>query len=151
MPSLNAMFCTIEPNKAKVEVPDERFTKLCEIYEPKSKVPASLNILDIAGLVKGASQNAGMGNAFLSHIQAVDGIYHVVRAFDDDDVPHFEGEVDPERDLEIIQGELIEKDKAGLDKKIEDLKKQLERIGFSASGSQDVKNEKECLEKVCIF
>lgn len=141
------MFCTIEPNKAKVEVPDERFEKLCEIYKPKSKVPASLTILDIAGLVKGASDNAGMGNAFLSHIQAVDGIFHVVRAFDDDEVPHFEGDVDPIRDLEIIQGELIEKDKAGLDKKIEDIDKQIGRVG-SGPGSTELKVEKATLEKV---
>ena len=141
------MFCTIDPNKAKVEVPDDRFTKLCEIYKPKSKVPASLTILDIAGLVKGASQNAGMGNAFLSHIQAVDGIFHVVRAFDDDDVPHFEGEVDPIRDLEIIQGELIEKDKATLDKKLEDLAKSIERLGMS-QGIAEAKFEKATLDKV---
>lgn len=143
------MFCTIDPNKAKVDVPDERFDKLCEIYNPKSKVCAHLNILDIAGLVKGASENAGMGNAFLSHIQAVDGIYHVVRAFDDEDVPHFEGEVDPIRDLEIIQGELIEKDKAGIAKKIEDLAKQLERLG-STPGSTEVKLEKGTLDKVLL-
>jgi len=144
------MFCTIEPNKAKVEVPDERFTKLCEIYKPKSKVAASLTILDIAGLVKGASDNAGMGNAFLSHIQAVDGIYHVVRAFDDEDVPHFEGDVDPIRDLDIIQGELIAKDKAGLDKKLDELAKAVERLGTS-QGSIEAKFEKATLDKVISF
>jgi obg-like ATPase 1 len=141
------MFCTIEPNKAKVEVPDPRFDKLCEIYAPKSKVGASLNIMDIAGLVKGASQNAGMGNAFLSHIQAVDGIFHVVRAFDDEDVPHYEGDVDPIRDLEIIQYELMEKDKTGIDKKIDELDKQLTRLG-SGQGFQEVKLEKSVLDKV---
>jgi obg-like ATPase 1 len=141
------MFCTIDPNKAKVDVPDSRFDKLCEIYNPKSKVAAWLSILDIAGLVKGASQNAGMGNAFLSHIQAVDGIYHVCRAFDDEDVPHFEGDVDPIRDLEIIQGELIEKDKASLLKNIDDLDKQINRVG-SGSGGCELKAQKATLDKV---
>jgi ribosome-binding ATPase YchF (GTP1/OBG family) len=80
------------------------------MFKPKSSVPATLSITDIAGLVKGASEGAGLGNAFLSHIQAVDGIYHVVRAFDDPDIIHEEGEVDPIRDMEIIIGELIAKD-----------------------------------------
>lgn len=111
VPAKNQMFCTIDPNKAKVIVPDPRFEFLCNVYKPKSKVPASLNILDIAGLVRGASTGQGMGNAFLSHIQAVDGIYHAVRVFEDEDVQHFEGEVDPIRDLETIKTELIEKDK----------------------------------------
>jgi obg-like ATPase 1 len=137
------MFCTIEPNKAKVEVPDERFDKLCEIYKPKSKVPASLNILDIAGLVKGASQNQGMGNAFLSHIQSVDGIFHVVRAFDDEDIQHYEGEVDPIRDLDIIQSELMEKDKTTLTKNIEELARVVGR-----SNNKEAKEELAVLEKV---
>ncbi len=144
------MFCTIEPNKAKVEVPDERFPKLCEIYQPKSKVPACLNILDIAGLVKGASDNMGMGNSFLSHIQAVDGIFHVVRAFDDEDIAHFEGDVDPLRDLEIIQGELIQKDLVFLTKRLDEVTKQAERLG-SSHGSAEVKFEKATLEKVLII
>jgi obg-like ATPase 1 len=97
-------------------VPDARFEKLCDMYKPKSKVPATISITDIAGLVKGASEGAGLGNAFLSHIQAVDGIYHVVRAFENADIIHNEGEVDPIRDLEIIAGELIAKDIQWLDK-----------------------------------
>jgi obg-like ATPase 1 len=134
------MFCTIEPNKAKVEVPDARFDKLVEIYKPKSEVPASLTILDIAGLVKGASQNQGMGNAFLSHIQSVDGIFHVVRAFDDEEIQHYEGDVEPIRDLDIIQGELMEKDKAVLGKALEELAAAIKRA-----------NNKEALEKKAVL
>jgi len=110
VPAENFPFCTIDPNLAKIFVPDARFEKLCEIYRPKSKVAATLTITDIAGLVKGASEGAGLGNNFLSHIAAVDGIYHVVRAFDDPEIIHEEGEVDPIRDMEIIHGELIAKD-----------------------------------------
>lgn len=138
------MFCTIDPNKAKVEVPDHRFNKLVEVYKPKSKVPASLNILDIAGLVKGASQNQGMGNAFLSHIQSVDGIFHVIRAFDDEEVLHYEGDIDPIRDLDIIHGELIEKDKAFFSKNLEELEKKLKR----KPDEKEVKFEKDVLDKV---
>lgn len=110
VPAENYPFCTIDPNLAKIFVPDHRFEKLCEIYKPKSKVPATLSITDIAGLVRGASTGAGLGNAFLSHIQAVDGIYHVIRAFDNEEIIHEEGDVDPVRDMDIIHGELIAKD-----------------------------------------
>lgn len=142
-PAENYMFCTIEPNKAKVEVPDTRFVKLVEIYKPKKEVQASLTILDIAGLVKGASQGQGMGNSFLSHVQSVDGIYHCVRAFDDEEVLHYEGEVDPVRDLDIIQYELMEKDKANLQKAVEELEKQIKR-----TDNKDLKEEKATLDKV---
>lgn len=144
IPAKNVMFCTIEPNKAKVEVPDKRLDHLCEVYKPKSKVPASLTILDIAGLVKGASEGQGMGNEFLSNIQAVDGIYHVVRAFDDEDIQHFEGDVDPVRDMEIIQGELMTKDTQVLDKNLADLNKQIERNGTL----KDLIFERDTLNKV---
>lgn len=143
IPAKNVMFCTIDPNKAKVEVPDSRFDFLCESYKPKSKVPASLTILDIAGLVKGASQNQGMGNAFLSHIQSVDGIFHVVRGFDDEDIQHYEGDLDAVRDLDIIHEELIEKDKAMLNKNLEEVEKVVKR-----TNNKDSKEEKACLEKV---
>ena len=143
VPAENYMFCTIEPNKAKVEVPDERFDKLVEIYKPQRNVPASLTILDIAGLVKGASQGQGMGNSFLSHVQSVDGIYHVVRAFDDEEVQHYEGEVDPIRDLDIIQFELMEKDRSILTKNIEDLEKTIGR-----TNNKELKEEKAVLDKV---
>ena len=143
VPAKNVMFCTIDPNKAKVEVPDARFDKLCEIYHPKSKVPASLNILDIAGLVKGASQNQGMGNAFLSHIQSVDGIFHVVRGFEDEEIQHFEGDVDAVRDLDIIHGELMEKDKSVLLKSSEEIDRVVGR-----TNNKDAKEEKAVLDKV---
>ena len=88
IPAENFPFCTIEPNSARVNVPDERFKWLCDLYKPKSQVPAFLEVVDIAGLVRGASSGEGLGNAFLSHIAAVDGIMHVCRAFEDSDVIH---------------------------------------------------------------
>ncbi len=106
----NFPFCTIDPNEGRVPVPDERFEHLCEMYKPASKVPAFLNVTDIAGLVKGAAEGAGLGNAFLSHISACDGIFHMVRVFDDEDITHVEGTVDPLRDIEIINNELRYKD-----------------------------------------
>jgi obg-like ATPase 1 len=142
-PAENYMFCTIDPNKAKVEVPDSRFDKLVEIYQPKKSSPASLTIFDIAGLVKGASQGQGMGNAFLSHVQSVDGIYHCVRAFDDEEIQHYEGEVDPIRDLDIIQSELMEKDKTIISKGLEDLTKVIGR-----TNNKEAKEEKDVLDKV---
>ena len=106
----NYPFCTIDPSISRVEVQDERFEWLCEHFKPASKVRSFLTVTDIAGLVKGAAEGAGLGNAFLSHIQAVDCVFHVVRAFDDADVTHVEDSVDPVRDLEIIAGELLHKD-----------------------------------------
>ena len=143
VPAKNVMFCTIEPNKAKVEVPDQRWEHLCDVYKPKSKVPASLTIVDIAGLVKGASENQGMGNEFLSNIQSVDGIFHVIRAFDDEDIQHFEGDVDPVRDLEIIQDELMQKDLQLIDKNIEELEKVIKR-----TNNKDTIGERDLLLKV---
>ncbi|KAJ1553632.1 hypothetical protein HK096_007086 [Nowakowskiella sp. JEL0078] len=106
----NFPFCTIEPNEARCPVPDERYDYLCGIWNPPSTQPAYLFVTDIAGLIKGASEGAGLGNAFLSHIQAVDGIYHVVRVFEDTEVVHVDDSVDPIRDLETIQSELCKKD-----------------------------------------
>jgi len=110
IPAENRPFCTINPNEARVSVPDKRYDWLVSHWKPASAVPAFLQVTDIAGLVRGASQGEGLGNAFLSHIKAVDGIYHVVRVFEDDEVCHVEGSVDPIRDLEIIEEELILKD-----------------------------------------
>eukprot|EP01097_Dermamoeba_algensis_P005386 TRINITY_DN3424_c0_g1_i1.p1 TRINITY_DN3424_c0_g1~~TRINITY_DN3424_c0_g1_i1.p1 ORF type:complete len:422 (-),score=145.99 TRINITY_DN3424_c0_g1_i1:138-1319(-) len=110
VPAENFPFCTIDPNESRVIVPDERFDWLCNHFKPASEVPAVLLITDIAGLVKGASEGQGLGNAFLSHIRAVDGIYHVVRIFEDEEVTHVEGNVDPVRDLQIISEELLLKD-----------------------------------------
>ena len=106
-------------------VPDVRFDWLCEQYKPASKVPAYLTVIDIAGLVRGASAGQGLGNAFLSHIRAVDGIFHVVRAFSGEEVVHVEGDVDPIRDLEIIREELRLKDEEHLGKQLEAAKKSL--------------------------
>jgi len=105
----NFPFCTIEPNEARCAVPDERYDYLCDMWKPPSMYPAYLNITDIAGLVRGAAEGAGLGNAFLSHIQAVDGIFHVVRAFESEEVIHVDDSVDPVRDLETIQHELCAK------------------------------------------
>ncbi|KAM9991297.1 hypothetical protein ACTFIZ_004712 [Dictyostelium cf. discoideum] len=110
IPAENFPFCTIDPNLSRCAVPDERYTWLCEHWKPKSEVPSYLQITDIAGLVKGASTGAGLGNAFLSHIQQVDGIYHMIRAFENDEIIHVEDSVDPVRDLDIISKELIAKD-----------------------------------------
>nr|CAH7751630.1 unnamed protein product [Callosobruchus chinensis] len=114
---------------SRVPVPDERFDYLCEYFKPLSKVPAFLNVVDIAGLVKGASEGQGLGNAFLSHISACDAIFHLCRAFEDDDVTHVEGEVNPVRDLDIISEELRLKDEDTLNKNLEKLEKTVGRGG----------------------
>ncbi len=110
VPSENYPFCTIEPSESRVEIKDKRFSWLTEFYNPKNIVPAFLSVIDIAGLVKGASKGEGLGNAFLSNIRAVDGIFHLVRGFEDDSIAHVEGNIDPVRDVEIIQTELRLKD-----------------------------------------
>lgn len=125
----NFPFCTIDPSNARCAVPDDRYDHLCKIWEPSSKIPAFLWVTDIAGLVKGAAQGEGLGNAFLSHIQAVDGIYHVVRAFDADDVVHVENEVDPIRDMEIITSELCIKDLEYVEKQHEAALLQIRKDG----------------------
>jgi obg-like ATPase 1 len=106
----NFPFCTIDPNEARVAVPDERWDWLVAHHKPASKVPAFLNVTDIAGLVKGASEGQGLGNAFLSHIRACDAMFHLCRTFEDADITHVEGDVDPIRDLDIINEELRLKD-----------------------------------------
>jgi obg-like ATPase 1 len=143
IPAMNFPFCTIEPNEARVYVPDERFDWLCQLFKPKSEVAAFLEINDIAGLVRGANEGQGLGNAFLSHIRAVDGIFHVLRAFDDPEVTHVEDTVDPIRDLDIITQELRLKDIEFMDRKIEDLEKVLKR-----SNAKEHKIEMECCQKV---
>jgi obg-like ATPase 1 len=110
-----------------VHVPDERFDWLCNTYKPKSKIAAYLEVVDIAGLVKGASSGEGLGNAFLSHIRAVDGIFHVMRAFDDPDVIHVEDRIDPIEDIEIITNELRLKDIDFVQKNVNELKKLIPR------------------------
>lgn len=106
----NYPFCTIDPTTSRCAVPDAHYRYLCDMWKPPSEYPAYLHVTDIAGLVKGAATGEGLGNAFLSHIQSVDGIYHVVRSFDDDTIQHVENTVDPIRDMEIILNELCVKD-----------------------------------------
>lgn len=108
--SANFPFCTIEPNVGVITVPDDRLTKLVEMCEPRSVVPATVEIVDIAGLVKGASKGEGLGNKFLANIRETDAILHVLRCFDDDNITHVDGSVDPVRDKEIIDYELQLKD-----------------------------------------
>jgi len=133
VPAENFPFCTIDPTEARVEVPDPAFKELFETVKPKSIVPAHLTCLDIAGLVKGAAEGAGLGNAFLSHISSVDAIFHVVRTFENTEdgevATHVEDSVDPLRDLEIIRDELRLKDVATIEKVIEPLKKEVGRDG----------------------
>ena len=143
VPAENFPFCTIDPNLAKTYVPDKRFDKLLEMYRPKSEVGATITITDIAGLVKGASEGAGLGNAFLSHIAAVDGIFHVVRGFENEEIIHEEGDVDPVRDMDIIHGELIAKDLQNLKTKMEDLEKVIKR-----TNAKIARDEMEVLVKV---
>lgn len=123
--------------QARVNVPDDRFRWLCELYKPKSEVPAFLEICDIAGLVKGAANGEGLGNAFLSHIAAVDGIFHVCRAFDDPDVVHVEDRVDPVEDLDIIHAELRAKDIERCNNAIEAVKKLIPR-GLKKEQKEDL-------------
>jgi len=115
----NYPFCTIDPNEVQCIIPDQKFKYLVEVYKPTSIVPAVLKVVDIAGLIRGASDGAGLGNAFLSHIAAVDGIFHVVRAFDSDEVTHVDDSVDPIRDLETIESELCKKDVSSMGKVVD--------------------------------
>lgn len=121
----NYPFCTIEPNVGVVAVPDERLDKLAEMYNPEKVTHAIVEFVDIAGLVKGASKGEGLGNKFLSHIREVDAICHVVRCFDNDNVVHVDGNIDPVRDAETINLELIFADIETVDKRIEKAKKML--------------------------
>jgi len=128
----NFPFCTIEPNESRCPVPDERYDWLCDHWKPASKVPAFLNVVDIAGLVKGASEGQGLGNAFLANIKACDAIFHVTRAFEDEDITHVEGGVDPVRDLSIIAEELRLKDIEYLDNQLASMEKTVVRGGDKA-------------------
>jgi len=123
----NFPFCTIDPNESRVPVPDTRFDFLVDKFKPSSKVPAFLNVVDIAGLVKGAHEGKGLGNAFLSNISACDAIFHCVRAFSDEDIVHVEGDVNASRDLEIIHDELRLKDLEAVNKRYKNLAGHLER------------------------
>jgi GTP-binding protein YchF len=127
-PSANYPFCTIDPNVGVVAVPDERLDKLCEIWDPAKRTPAVVEFVDIAGLVKGASQGAGLGNQFLGNIRETDAIIHVLRCFDNENIVHVDGSVNPVRDKEIIDLELQFKDLDTVENKIKRVEKQA-RVG----------------------
>ena len=128
----NYPFCTIDPNSGIVNIPDKRLDKLSDIFMPLTTTPATMEFVDIAGLVKGASSGEGLGNQFLSHIRDVDAIIHVVRLFNDEQVSHVENNINPIRDIEIVEMELLLKDITSVDKQIEKLNKTA-RIGDKQS------------------
>jgi obg-like ATPase 1 len=143
----NFPYATIDPEEARVLVPDARYDWLCEHYQPKSRVPANLTVYDIAGLTRGSSTGAGLGNAFLSHIRAVDAIFQVVRCFDDAEIIHVEGDVNPTRDLDIISEELRLKDIEFVEKAKENLAKQTRRGGQSLE-MKKLKEEEATVDKI---
>lgn len=146
--SANFPFCTIEPNVGVITVPDERLNKLAEICQPKRVVPTTVEIVDIAGLVKGASKGEGLGNKFLANIRETDAIIHVLRCFDDDNITHVDGTVDPVRDKEIIDYELQLKDLETIDARIAKVMKQAQTGGDKQAKLQweVYKRYKEALE-----
>lgn len=166
----NYPFCTIEPNVGVVAVPDKRLDKLKQMYNPDKVTPAVIEFVDIAGLVKGASKGEGLGNKFLSNIREVDAIVHVVRCFENDDIVHVDGNIDPKRDIETINLELILSDIELLDRRIEKTRKMIkadkkyqveydffERIkkelenGISARAIECTDDEKELLKTVSLL
>ncbi len=139
--SANYPFCTIEPNVGMVSVPDERLEKLAEIYNPDKFTPAVIEFVDIAGLVKGDSKGEGLGNKFLSNIREVDAIVHVVRCFESDDIIHVEGSVDPARDIETINLELIFSD-------IEIASRRLDKASKALKGDKSFATEVDFLKRL---
>ena len=137
----NYAFCTIEPNVGVVAVPYYRLDELAKMYSPKKITPAVIEFVDIAGLVKGASKGEGLGNKFLSHIREVDAVIHVVRCFDNDDIMHVSGSVDPKRDIETINLELILSDLEILDRRID-------RTAKAAKGDKSLLTELEFLKRL---
>ena len=123
--SANFPFCTIEPNMGVITVPDDRLIKLSEIDQPKKVIPTTVEILDIAGLVKGASKGEGLGNKFLANIRETDAIIHVLRCFENENIAHVDGSIDPVRDKEVVDAELQLKDLETIDARIEKLEKQV--------------------------
>lgn len=140
----NYPFCTIEPNVGVVAVPDERMNKLAEMYNPKKFTPAIIEFVDIAGLVKGASKGEGLGNKFLSHIREVDAIIHVVRCFENENIVHVEGDIDPARDIEIINIELILSD-------MEIVQRRMDRAKKMAKGDKKFNREIDMLERLYSY
>ncbi len=143
--SANYPFCTIEPNVGVVAVPDERLAKLAALYDSKKITPTTLEFVDIAGLVKGASRGEGLGNKFLSHIREVDAIVHVVRCFDDENITHVDGSVDPVRDIETINLELIFSDMEALERRIAKAK------NMAKGGDKKLLEEAEFMEKLYAY
>ena len=139
--SANYAFCTIEPNVGVVSVPDARLDKLTEMYNPAKTTPAVIEFVDIAGLVKGASKGEGLGNKFLSHIREVDAIIHVVRCFENDDIIHVDGSIDPARDIETINLELIFSD-------VEMVERRLDRSTKAMKGDKSLAKEVEFLKRL---
>ncbi len=139
--ALNYPFCTIDPNIGIINVPDERLDFLAKIYKPKKVTPATLEFIDIAGLVKGASKGEGLGNKFLSNIREVDAIIHVVRCFEDKNIIHVENSIDPIRDLETINIELILSD-------IEILTKKIDKLKTKAKADKSLNDEIEILQNL---
>mgnify|MGYP003682236401 CR=1 FL=1 len=140
--SANFPFCTIEPNIGVVNVPDPRLEKLSELVKPEKVIPATVEIVDIAGLVKGASKGEGLGNQFLANIRETDSIIHVLRCFDNDNIIHVEGSVDPIRDKEIIDIELQLKD-------LETIDKRLEKVNRAArTGDKEAQKVQGILQKI---
>ena len=140
--SANFPFCTIEPNIGVVNVPDERLDFLNKLVNPEKVIPATLEIVDIAGLVNGASKGEGLGNQFLSNIRETDAILHVLRCFDDDNIVHVDGTVDPIRDKETIDMELQLKDMETVEKRKEKL------IRTAKAGNKEAQKELEILKKI---
>lgn len=139
--SANYAFCTIEPNVGVVAVPDERLDKLAELYNPVKITPAVIEFVDIAGLVRGASKGEGLGNKFLSHIRKVDAVVHVVRCFEDDDIVHVDATIDPARDIETINLELILSD-------IEMVERRIDRVTKALKGDRSLAQELEFLKRL---
>ncbi len=137
----NYPFCTIEPNVGVVAVPDERLDVLAKMYDPEKYTPAVIEFVDIAGLVKGAANGEGLGNKFLSHIREVDAIIHVVRCFVNDDITHVEGSIDPRRDVDIINYELILSD-------IEIIARRIDKTQKLLKGDKSLEGELKLLERV---
>lgn len=138
----NYPFCTIDPNVGVVGVPDERLERLASVTQPEKLTPATMQFIDIAGLVKGAHRGEGLGNQFLSHIREVDAVVHVVRCFDDPDVTHVEGSVDPVRDVQVVEAELLLKDRETVENRMAKTERMLK------TGEKRYRKEMDSLEKL---
>src|SRR3954462_9423703 len=141
----NYPFCTVEPNVGMVEVPDARLRQLADIVQPKKVVPAAVQFVDIAGLVRGAAEGEGLGNKFLANIRETDAIVHVVRCFEDPDVTHVMGAVDPVRDREVIEFELAISDLSVVEKRLDKTQRS------ARTGDKDAKTELPTLELAHSF